>query len=60
MMRLRQDREVVGGGEDPRVPGDPAQRPGVLVVHLPRTMPRGGAVWYSVAAIRSSSTPVGL
>ena len=31
---LGQDAEIAGGGEDASVPGDAAERPGVLVVHL--------------------------
>ena len=40
---LGQNRQVVGGAEHTRVPGDAVEGPGVFVVHRTPDHPRGGA-----------------
>ena len=44
----------------PACPATPPSDQAFSSCTSPRTMPRGGAVWYSVAAIRSSSDAGGL
>ena len=52
---LREDGQVARAGEEPRVPRDPAHRPGVRVVHLAVDQPAAARRSTAVAAMRGSA-----